>query len=84
MTVPRPLSVQRVRAVERKQRRHAERRRALIDFLIGVIGVLVVISVAVYAAHQAGFLHRAKSELRQLHLFGSAKPPDAPRFSRSV
>jgi hypothetical protein len=83
MTVRKPLSVQRVREVERDRRRRAERRRALGDFLIGVIGVLLVISIAVYAAHQTGFLHRAKSELRQLQVFGSTTPLDAARFSRS-
>jgi hypothetical protein len=80
MTVRLPLSVQRVREIERERRRRAERRRAQVDFLIGVIGVLLVISIAVYAAHQTGLLHRAKSELRQLHVFGSSTPLDATRF----
>lgn len=83
MTVRSQLTVQRVRVLERERQHRAERRRALGDFLIGVIGVLVVISIAVYAAHQAGLLHRAKSELRQLHIFSSLDPADATRMSRA-
>jgi uncharacterized membrane protein len=82
MTVRKPLSVQRVREFERERRRRAERRRAQVDFLIGVIGVLVVITIAVFAAHRTGLLHRAKSEIRQMQVFGKAAPLDATRFSR--
>jgi hypothetical protein len=82
MTVRKPLSVHRVRELERAQRRRAERRRARVDFLIGVIGVLLIITVAVFAAHRTGFLHRAKSEIRQLQVFGRSAPFDAASFSR--
>jgi hypothetical protein len=83
--IPRkPLSLQRVREIERERRRRAERRRAQIDFLIGVIGVLFVISIAVYAAHRTGLLHRAKSEIRQLEVFGDTRPLGTTRLSRFV
>lgn len=82
MTVRRPLTVHRVRELERERRRRAERRRAQVDFLIGVIGVLVVITIAVFAAHRTGLLHRAQSEIRHLQVFGNAAPSEAPQFSR--
>jgi hypothetical protein len=82
MTVRQSLNVPRVRELERERRRRAERRRAQIDFLIGVIGVLAVITVAVFAAHQTGLLHRAKSEIRNIRVFGQSPPLDAARFSR--
>jgi hypothetical protein len=84
MTVRTPLSVQHVRELERERRRRAERKRARVDFLIGVIGVLVVITVAVFAAHRTGLLHRAEAEIRQLRVFGASAPFDAARFSRTV
>ena len=77
MNVRKPMSVQRVRERERDRHRRAERRRAQVDFLIGVIGVLVVISVAIFAAHETGLLHRAKAEIRQLQVFGQATQPDS-------
>lgn len=82
MTVRRPLSVHRVRELERHRRRRVERKRAQVDFLIGVIGVLVVITIAVFAAHRTGLLHRAQSEIRQLRVFGKSAPFDAPHLVR--
>jgi hypothetical protein len=81
MTVRTPMSVHRVRQMERERSFRAERRRARIDFLIGVIGVLVVITIAVFAAQRTGLLHRAQLEIRQLRVFGNAVPFEAPHFS---
>ena len=82
MAVRKPLTVQRVRELEREQRRRAERRRARVDFLIGVIGVLLIMTVAVFAAHRSGLLHRAKSEIRHFQVFGKSAPLDEARSSR--
>lgn len=82
MTVRRPLSVHRVRELERERRRRAERRRAQVDFLIGVVGVLAVITIAVFAAHQTGLLHRAKAEIRQIQVFGRSAPLDEAHLTR--